>query len=188
MFESRATQTDGDASRPQRSSGRAVAIARSDPAENPLHAWQFWALAAAVLLLPLFALTGCGDDDSDAADAGNQSATTVNATERDGTIDLDRASSASGNVEFAIKNAGELTHEFVVLKTDLAEDALPLAADKGAVDQSGDGVDVVGEKSSIAPGADATLAFDDLANGNYVIICNVPGHYGLGMHASFVVG
>jgi uncharacterized cupredoxin-like copper-binding protein len=188
MFESRVTRTDRGTGRERPSSRGPLAIARSDPAANPLHAWQFWALAAAILLLPSFALVGCGDDDSDAADSGNQSATTVNVTERDGTIDLDRASSSSGDVEFAIKNAGELTHEFVVLKTDLAEDTLPLVADQGAVDQSGDGVDVVGEKSSISPGADATLVFDDLADGNYVIICNVPGHYGLGMHASFVVG
>ena len=186
MFESRVTHTDRDVGRERPSSRGPLAIARRDPAENPLHAWQFWALAAVILLLPSFALVGCGDDDSDAA--GNQSATAINATERDGTIDLDRASSASGSVEFSIKNAGELTHEFVVLKTDLAGDALPLDADQGAVDQSGDGVDVVGEKSSISPGANATLAFDDLANGNYVIICNVPGHYWLGMRASFVVG
>ena len=44
-----------------------------------------------------------------------------------------------------IENAGKLTHEFIVLKTDVAEDALPLDAKKGAVNESGDGVDVVGE-------------------------------------------
>lgn len=188
MFDSHITHTDRGAGRERPSSRGPVAIARRAPAANPLHAWQFWALAAGILLLLSFGLVGCGDDDSDAADSGNQSATAVKATEGDGTIDLDRASSSSGNVEFAIKNAGELTHEFIVLKTDIAEDALPLNADQNAVDESGDGVDVVGEKSSIAPGADATLAFDDLANGNYVIICNVSGHYGLGMHTSFVVG
>jgi uncharacterized cupredoxin-like copper-binding protein len=188
VLESRVTQSDREAGRERPSSRGALAIALSDPAEHPFHAWAFWVLAAGILLVLAFAIAGCGDDDDDAVDSGDKSATTVKATERDGTIKLDRASAANGNVEFAIKNAGELTHEFVVLKTDLAADALPLTADKGTVDESADGVDVIGKKSSISPGTDATLAFDDLANGKYVLICNVPAHYGLGMHASFVVG
>lgn len=148
------------------------------------------ALFAAVAMLPGLALAGCGDDDDDDASTptSGDAATTINAVERDGTITLDRASSTSGHIEFAIKNEGELTHEFVVLKTDLAEGALPLDSAGSAVDESGAGVTVAGERESIAPATSAALTVDDLAPGTYVIICNVPGHYGLGMHASFVVG
>lgn len=164
---------DSDSNRPQdrRSRTRASMV-------------RLLAVAAGLALVSGLLLVGCGDDDDDASAA---SATVVNVTEADGTITLDAASSDSGNVEFKIQNTGELTHELVVLKTDLAEDALPLNADGTAVDQSGEGVEEIGERESIAAGSDADLALDDLESGKYVLICNVPGHYGLGMHAAFTV-
>jgi uncharacterized cupredoxin-like copper-binding protein len=185
MFEPRRTQTAAWADNERPSSGSVLVSTSRVPRTTRLP----WALAAAIVLLPSLALAGCGDDDDDSgpADSENSSATTVNATERDGTIELDRSSSAAGEVEFAITNAGELTHEFLVLKTDLAEDVLPVDDADSKVDESAPGIEVVGERDSIAPGTDATLALDGLAQGSYVIICNVPGHYGLGMHASFTV-
>lgn len=150
-------------------------------------------LSAAVLALALVgaaAAVGCGDDDEDdhaPAATTAASLTKVTATEADGTIILDAASSDGGSVEFTIRNTGKLTHEFVVLKTDLAEDKLPLTADGSAVDESGTGVAGAGERESIAAGSEAELSLDGLAPGNYVIICNVPGHYGLGMHTPFTV-
>ncbi len=141
-----------------------------------------WALAATLTLLAGLALVACGDDD---ASADSSDATTVSAVEGDGTITLDRASSPAGDVEFAIKNEGELAHQFIVLKTDLAHDKLPLDGD--TVDESASEVEVVGEKLDIGPGSETTLAFESLAAGSYVLICNVPAHYGLGMHAAFTV-
>ena len=136
----------------------------------------------------LLAFTACSDDDDDDASTDtNSSANTVKATEADGTIKLDKTSSDTGNIDFEIQNTGKLTHEFVVLKTDLAQDKLPLTADRSTVDESADGVDEVCEREGIAPGTQAELSFDDLASGNYVLICNVPGHYGLGMHTAFTV-
>lgn len=142
------------------------------------------AAAAALSLLGVFAFGACGDDDS--ADASSAPAT-VKATQADGTITLDKTSGESGSVEFAIENTGKLTHEFIVLKTDLAEGDLPLLADRSAVDEEGDGVKKIGEQENIAPGAKAELSLDKLAAGKYVLICNVPGHYGLGMHTTFTV-
>lgn len=159
-----------------------TAFTLSPRATDRGRAWRRWALAAALVLLPSLVLAACGDDDDDEA------ATTVNATESDGTIELDRASSSTGDVDFAIKNSGTLIHEFVVLKTDLAEDGLPLNDDKTEVDETASGIEIVGEQEDIPPGADAELTLDDLEDGKYVIICNVPGHYGLGMRTSFVVG
>ena len=148
------------------------------------------AIVAGLALLAVISLAGCSDDDDDsAAAAGPEEASTtvVKATEGDGTIKLDRTSSSTGDVEFRIENAGKLTHEFVVLKTDIAEDQLPTNATKTAVDESAPGIEVVGERNSIAAGTDATLSLDDLSAGKYVLICNVPTHYGLGMHATFTV-
>ena len=43
------------------------------------------------------------------------------------------------------------------------------------------------EVEDIAPGVSQKLALD-LAPGAYAVICNLPGHYGQGMHATFTVG
>ena len=47
-------------------------------------------------------------------------------------------------------------------------------------------VDVVAKIDTVAPGSTQTVNAQ-LEPGNYVIICNVPGHYQLGMHAGFTV-
>jgi len=73
----------------------------------------------------------------------------------------------------------------VVFKTDLAPDALPVDED-GNVDEAGEGVELVDEIEDIAPGDTPSLTVN-LDAANYVIICNIPGHYAQGMHTPFVV-
>ena len=51
--------------------------------------------------------------------------TTVQATEKDFAISTRPGSVAAGKVTFDIKNDGPAVHEFVVIETDLAPDALP---------------------------------------------------------------
>jgi ABC-type Zn2+ transport system substrate-binding protein/surface adhesin len=50
----------------------------------------------------------------------------------------------------------------------------------GQVDENGASVQVVDEIPSFAPGTQQTASVN-LASGAYVLICNVPGHYQLGM-------
>ena len=84
---------------------------------------------------------------------------------------------------FSITNTGTTIHEFVVLKTGVAEGALPPSADEpGKADEPGH----IDEVEDIAPGATAKLTVT-LDPGAYVIICNMPGHYAAGMHTSFTV-
>jgi uncharacterized cupredoxin-like copper-binding protein len=99
-------------------------------------------------------------------------------------IELGATSAAAGPVTFALTNAGTTVHEFVVFKTDLAPDKLPLAADGTEVDEAGAGLTLVDEVEDIAVGATASLPVD-LATGHYVLICNIPAHYTSGMHAEF---
>ena len=121
-----------------------------------------------------FAAGSCGGDDGG-----------IGATEADYSITLDESSAPAGEVTFDVTNEAEQPHEFVVFKTDLAEDQLP-TDDEGNVDEEGDGVELVDELEDIAPGDEPTLTVD-LDAANYVIICNLPGHYKQGMHASFTV-
>ncbi len=109
--------------------------------------------------------------------------TTVQATEHEFAISLPVAEAPAGEVKFEVSNAGSVPHNFYVIKTDLAPDALPVAG--GKIDASK--VDVVANTSAdIAPGSSETVTAN-LAAGNYVVVCDVPGHYQLGMHAAFVV-
>jgi hypothetical protein len=81
----------------------------------------------------------------------------------------------------------------VVIKTDLAADALP-TSEEGAVDEAGSGIEVIGEIEEFEPGETQSATFD-LEAGSYVLICNVveeedgekEAHYKLGMRTAFTV-
>lgn len=109
----------------------------------------------------------------------------VGTTLADYSISLDETSGSAGDVTFDIHNDAEQTHEFVVFKTDLAEDQLP-TDDNGDVEETGTGVELVDEAEEIEGGSDTSLSVN-LATGSYVVICNLPGHYRQGMHAGFTV-
>jgi uncharacterized cupredoxin-like copper-binding protein/mono/diheme cytochrome c family protein len=102
--------------------------------------------------------------------------------EKEFSITLDQTSIAAGNIEFDVKNTGSIAHDIRIIKTDLAPDKLPVAG--GQVDETQ--VDVVGKIDTVAPGSTQTVNAQ-LTPGKYVIICNVPGHYQLGMRVGFTV-
>ncbi len=132
---------------------------------------------ATISVTALMLLAACGG----AGTAGQQVAVKLT----DSGIGLDRSSVNSGKVTFSITNAGTVVHEFAVLKTDLAADKLPANPDPakvGKVQEDGN----VGEVEDIALKATKDLSLD-LKPGQYVLICNVVGHYGMGMHVAFTV-
>lgn len=109
----------------------------------------------------------------------------IGVTLADYSVTPDTSSADAGDVTFDVSNDAEQTHEFVVFKTDLAEDQLPTNED-GDVDEEGEGVELIDEIEDIEGGSSESLTVN-LAAGNYVLICNLPGHYRQGMHASFTV-
>jgi uncharacterized cupredoxin-like copper-binding protein len=125
-----------------------------------------------------FAFAGCSSSSSGG----------VNATEKDFSINLDSSSASSGKVTFHVTNNGPSTHEFVVFKTDLPEGNLPTKKEKGAVivNETGPGVTHIDEIPGLNKGDSKDLTVD-LKPGKYVVICNLPTHYQLGMHAAFTV-
>jgi hypothetical protein len=113
---------------------------------------------------------------------------------REFNITLDRASAPRGTVIFHVTNSGEDTHEFLVIRTDRAPDALPTEAD-GSYQEDGPGTQLLEEIEAIPPGATRDLTID-LTEGSHVIICNmvmteedgtVEVHYALGMRTAFRV-
>jgi uncharacterized cupredoxin-like copper-binding protein len=106
-------------------------------------------------------------------------------------IALGKSSAKAGEVTFKIKNDGPSTHEFVVLKTDLAPDALPTTQENGVTiaDEQGAGIAPIDEKEDIPSGSSTSLTVT-LAPGKYVMICNIAkdeGHYTQGMRVGFTV-
>ncbi len=93
---------------------------------------------------------------------------------------LSVATAKAGVVRFGIKNEGGMEHSFELIKTDLPFDQLPTADAKAKEDG------LVKQVKSIPVGK-VSVVSADLAAGKYVIICNVAGHYQLGMRAAFTV-
>ncbi|HEY8657359.1 MAG TPA: cupredoxin domain-containing protein [Candidatus Limnocylindria bacterium] len=134
---------------------------------------------ATISIAALVLLAACGGAGAPAAQAGGSVAVKLS----DSSIGLDRSSVPAGDVMFKITNAGSIPHEFAVLKTDLAADKLPANPDKaGKVLEDGN----VGEVEDIAVKETKDLSLN-LKPGSYVLICNLPAHYGMGMRVAFTV-
>ena len=90
---------------------------------------------------------------------------------------------------FQVTNAGEVPHEFVVIKSDLPIAQLPRLGGEEGVDE--DEVEIVGRLEPIDPGQTGIL-IAEMDNGKYVLICNLASggesHYLNGMYEQFTVG
>lgn len=86
-----------------------------------------------------------------------------------------------GNVRFGVKNEGNMEHSFELIKTDLPFDQLPTTGDAKAKEDG-----LVKQVKSLPVGK-VSVVTADLAAGKYVIICNIAGHYQLGMRAALTV-
>lgn len=109
---------------------------------------------------------------------------TVSVTMDEFSVAADPTSTGSGQITFNLSNEGAVLHELLVVRTEVAEDDLPISS--GAVDVENPALDVLGEILNIAGGASGETTAP-LPAGNYVLICNVPGHYNAGMHTPFTV-
>ena len=130
------------------------------------------ALMALVLLVP-----ACTTPAADAP-AGSQ----VVAELSDYKITVNVPSVKAGKIKIGVRNLAAMEHSFQVLKTDLAPDQLPVDGASAKAKEDGK----VGDIPSIPAGKSGSVTVD-LVPGKYVFICNVAGHYQLGMHTGFTV-
>jgi uncharacterized cupredoxin-like copper-binding protein len=103
-------------------------------------------------------------------------------------IKLSSFTAPSGVVTFYVTNAGNQTHEFVVLRTDTPAGSFPITSFEGETDRFNEdeaGTNV-GETGDMKPGEAKALRIN-LAPGHYAVACNLPGHYRMGMHQDFTV-
>jgi hypothetical protein len=119
--------------------------------------WGYFALVAAA----------CGGGDGG----------TVDVTLQEWAVIPAQTSVEAGPVSFNVENTGpDHPHELVVIKTDLAPDALP-TTEEGAADEEGGGIEIIGEIEEFPP-REAREATFDLEPGNYVLVCNVVAEAG----------
>jgi uncharacterized cupredoxin-like copper-binding protein len=141
------------------------------------------AAACCVLLASTVGAVAWGASQSSAAVAPFPS---VTATESDFTIHLSTARVVAGPLALVVNNRGPSAHELVVFRTSLASNQLPLDAAGDITENSPEIVKVADSGASIPPGQSRTL-YTVLRPGTYVFVCNLPGHYRLGMRAALVV-
>jgi uncharacterized cupredoxin-like copper-binding protein len=121
----------------------------------------------------------------------------VIATMKEWEIKLSSAAVPAGNVTFNLTNDGDKEHEFIVRKTDLKADSLPLNAsgeDAGRINEEAPELTEVGNPSEVAvvPSGSTGLSLRlTLQPGHYVLFCNLKVedllHYQKGMRADFTV-
>jgi len=127
-------------------------------------------VAGAVLLL-----AACGGQTASGGSVG--------VTLTDKGVTLAPTSVNAGAVTFSVKNSGTIEHELVVIKTDVPADKIqPDPDEAGKMSEAGS----LGESGDLTAGEakDFTL---NLTPGKYVLMCNQPGHYMVGMHVALEV-
>ena len=170
-------------------------------------------IAKTIITLALVTVAGlavaCGDDD-DGGTATTQATPSPTATRlpfeptpsptpppatteagmelREFVIAPDRTRARPGTVTFKVRNAGELSHQFLVIRSDLPIAELPRKPGDVGVDETQ--LEVVGRIEAIAPG-DSREVTVPAELGDYVLICNLfaqgKSHYLSGMYNSFEV-
>ena len=87
----------------------------------------------------------------------------------------------AGEIVLVDTNRGSIPHELVMFKTANANAKMPMRKD-GDVDEESSSLEAVMDSgSSLAPG-ESRIITAELEPGTYVIVCNLPAHFRLGMH------
>ena len=160
--------------------------------------WFMLAGVLAAMVALAVVVAACNDDD----DGGSTPTTEPEATEPADTEPIEPAdqetrvdvtmtefsvtlladTAPAGTLMFVVRNTGAIDHNFRLIKTDLAADALP--TDEGLADESQ--LEVISSIEDFGPGESRDVSAD-LEPGSYVLICNFVGHYQSGMTVAFTV-
>ena len=126
---------------------------------------------------------GCGEDNNDTA-GGSDSDGAVTGVVTEWEVNVDQQKAPAGEVVFTVTNEGTIGHEFLVVKTDVADGDIELDGDHFS--EENPSLLVIDEIGEYAKETTESLTVT-LEPGNYQLVCNLPGHYENGMHTSFTV-
>ena len=100
-------------------------------------------------------------------------------------IRADKTNVKAGQVTFDATNwSRSVVHEMLVVAVDSPDAPLPYDFNKQTIVE--DQVKMLGETDELQPNASKSIELT-LAPGNYLLVCNVPGHYASGMVVPFTV-
>ncbi len=135
-----------------------------------------WLTSILLACMVLLALSACSSSSSGPSADVNLSSFK---------IEITPSSMAAGTITFHVKNtATDVSHDLVVVKTDLAAGSLPIDS-SGAVDMTK--LTALGKVTSLAVGASQDLVISNMTSGHYVFFCSIAGHYQSGMYADFTI-
>ncbi|MFA7296023.1 MAG: plastocyanin/azurin family copper-binding protein [Dehalococcoidia bacterium] len=123
-----------------------------------------------------------GKSEGGASSAGGAASGKIDVVLSEWAIKPSAAKAKAGTVEFATTNKGATAHELAVYQTDAAPDKLAQAG--GMADEKQ--VTVIGRTASLDANKSESKKVE-LKAGKYVLVCNLPAHYGQGMRAAFTV-
>jgi uncharacterized cupredoxin-like copper-binding protein len=148
----------------------------TEPGRTPRH--RRVATTGRLVATLLVAVAAAACSRSDATPRG----TLVAVHESDFKLTTWRLAVPTGYVTFRIKNTGPSTHEFIVVRSDVAADALPLRANGMTVNEDSKLLHPAGELGEIRLNSTRNLTLN-LEPGHYALFCNLEGHYRGGMYA-----
>lgn len=100
-------------------------------------------------------------------------------------VQIDQATVPAGEVTFdVVNNSKEMIHEMLVAPVKDQATPLPFVEKENRIDEEAAGH--LGEVSELDPGKGGKLTLT-MKPGNYVLFCNIPGHYMAGMWVSLEV-
>ena len=112
------------------------------------------------------------------------SGTTIDVSLAEFIIDPSIGTAPAGTITFHVSSDGIIFHNFIVVATGLAPDALPF--DEALFVVIEEQLNIVASTADLDPGEQETLTVE-LAPGSYVLFCNIPTHYQVGMTVAFTV-
>ena len=111
---------------------------------------------------------------------------TVNASLSEWNVGLSRTTLPAGTYTFKISNAGTMEHELIAFRTGSPSAVLPTDV-KSDVEEESPAIVKATDGDDLAAGGTQTRTIDLTKPGTYVFLCNLPGHYKLGMHTTVTV-
>jgi uncharacterized cupredoxin-like copper-binding protein len=100
-------------------------------------------------------------------------------------VELPAVTLSPGLKTLRISNFGTMPHELLVFKSDKAPTEYPM--ENGNINEEDPSITKVSDGDNLAPGTTQTRPIDLRAPGTYLFVCNLPGHFKLGMYTVVTV-
>jgi uncharacterized cupredoxin-like copper-binding protein len=150
-----------------------------------------WFSGSALFVVGVLLLFGFwGDNHTSGTSAGAAAAEPKNAVvvvETDFHIAMSQTVfPANTRITFVVHNDGHVPHELIIVKAPSSGSNLPLKRDADVNEETPGLTSELDTGSSLAAGETRTLTAR-IPAGHYIAVCNLPGHYKLGMRVDLLV-